>query len=144
MLDKFVAGTVARPLYLFGDTGTGKTLGALALCDIIETAAYWEADRFSSFVMYRSDELDSELHRLSEKELLVIDEIGTRTKATDLGCGALKMLLDVREQNGGATIIIGNIRPEEIEGLYDARIASRVLCGSIFELNGEDRREAGR
>ncbi|MCE9604620.1 MAG: hypothetical protein K8U03_06905, partial [Planctomycetia bacterium] len=136
-------GTARWPLFLWGGAGGGKTCAALALCDIAATAAFWELDRLASFVVQRSDEVDSELRRLAEKELIVIDEIGTRLKSGDLHYATLKMACDVREQHANrAMIAISNVAPHDIEGIYDDRIASRLLAGTVFELRDDDRREA--
>jgi hypothetical protein len=40
-------------------------------------------------------------------------------------------------------IYISNLEPEAIARVYDDRIASRLLCGTWYKLDGEDRRLKG-
>lgn len=142
LFTQLVGGVAPWPLYLWGSTGSGKTSAALALCDLCYTAAHWELENFATFMLRHADELESELEHIGRKELLVVDEIGVRLKTGDLSYTALKTLCDVREQRAGRVMIaVSNIAPHEISGLYDDRIASRLLGGTVFELSGDDRRE---
>ncbi len=140
-LDKLTHAESNWPLYLYGPTGTGKTCAALTMADIAETAAYWSLDDLADFVMEHSpSEVNAEFTALAQKWLVILDEIGTRERATDLHYRVLKRLADAREQNAGATIYISNLSPEQLAKSFDDRIASRLLCGVRFELTGEDRR----
>ena len=51
---------------------------------------------------------------------------------------AVKKFAELRD--GQPAIYVSNVKPETLGTLYDDRIASRVLCGSWYELVGDDRR----
>jgi hypothetical protein len=73
--------------------------------------------------------------------LVVLDEIGARQKVTDLHYSAVKEFADVRElDHSGVAIYISNLEPMQLANVYDDRIASRLLCGTWYKLDGKDRR----
>jgi hypothetical protein len=73
--------------------------------------------------------------------LAILDELGTRQKTTDLHYQALKTFCDDREFSYfRVAIYISNLEPQAIASVYDDRIASRVLCGTWFRLDSQDRR----
>ncbi len=65
---------------------------------------------------------------------MVLDELCCREKLTDLHYVAVKRLIDLRERAGCRLIAISNAVPERLATAYDARIADRLLCGTIFDL----------
>lgn len=138
-------GRLAWPLLLWGPPGRGKTCAALALCDVAETAAFWTAEDLATFVLRReAAEVDGEYRHLGGKALTVLDELGTRERVGDLAYSTVKRFADVREQQAGrVAIYVSNVPPHELSSLYDDRLASRLLCGTVFELTGADRRKAG-
>ncbi len=142
-LNGLALGALPWPLLLFGPSGTGKTSAALALCDIVETAAYWNIEDLAGFVLNRdAAEVDGEFNRLRDKDLIVVDELGCRQKVGDLHYTVMKRLADLREQHAGrAAIWITNLQPKQLLDLYDERIYSRITCGTLLELAGADRRK---
>lgn len=143
VFDALVNGRASWPLFLHGKPGRGKTLACLALCDIVETARFDSTESLASLVMKLDVQgADAEFEHIGGKSLAVLDELGAREKIGDLGYGIVKRFCDAREQQAGrASIFTSNLPPHAIAGLYDDRIASRVLCGTIFELKGKDRRK---
>lgn len=144
LLDVFrqlVAGQAAWPLFLHGPPGRGKTSAALALCDIAATAGYWTVEGICDATMARSPDIHDIWANVETKDLAVLDELGTRHSVGDLHYGVVKKFADLREQHQHrVTVYVSNVPPKEIPGLYDGRIASRVLCGTVLRLEGEDRR----
>ncbi len=139
MLRKLVAGQAEWPLYLYGAPGRGKTSAALALADVVETASYATCEGLADATM--ADEAGTLWARIQTKHLAILDELGARERVTDLGYSVVKRFCDLREQFAGrVAIYIGNVQPEAIPRIYDDRIASRVLCGICYHLDGGDRR----
>lgn len=141
---ELVAGKKPWPLYLHGQVGTGKTRAALCLCDFAKTATFHAVDRLCDFVMRKpAGEVDAEWEMIETKALAVLDELGEREKVTDLQTSVVKQYLDARELHAGRICIcISNLAPGELPGLYDDRIVSRLLSGTVFALTGPDRRRA--
>lgn len=146
VLDDLANGKRRWPLLLWGPPGRGKSCAALALCDVVETAAFWTAEDLATFTLRRDPaEVDDEFSHLGRKALAVLDELGTRERVGDLGYTVVKRFADIREQQAGrVAIYISNVAPHELANIYDDRLASRLLCGEVFELKGTDRRKAGR
>jgi hypothetical protein len=139
LLRRLVSGQAEWPLYLFGAPGRGKTSAALALADVVETAVHATCDGLADATMSGND--GTLWERVRTKHLAILDELGARERVTDLGYSTVKRFLDLREQQAGrVAIYIANVEPESIAGLYDDRIASRLLCGVVFKLDGDDRR----
>jgi len=141
ILRRLVEGHERWPLFLHGPPGTGKTCAALALCDISETAAYTTPEELCNRVMDAST-ANSELWEwVGSKHLAILDELGSRARVTDLPYMAVKDFADARERAGNpATIFISNLQPTGILKLYDDRVASRLLSGTIHHLIASDRR----
>jgi len=133
-------GRAPWPLFLYGQVGAGKTLGALALTDRVTRGACYILAEDLAGLGYRPE--DYFWHdTVKTSPLLVVDEIGARVKIGDLHYSTLKKTLDLREQYAGRVgVYISNCEPGRIATLYDERIASRLLCGTHFELAGPDRR----
>ncbi len=145
VLENLAAGRLIWPLLLWGRPGRGKTCAALALADVTATAVYTTADGLASMTINRDGaEVDAEFDHIGTKQLAILDELGTRDKVGDLAYSVVKRFADVREQQAGrVAIYISNVAPNELSGLYDDRLASRLLCGTVFELTGADRRRTG-
>jgi predicted ATPase len=99
----------------------------------------WSRDGLSGDVTRES--LD---RALATAPLFVFDELGVAREASDF---RLDLLLDVLgsrcDDPVKPFVVTSNRSPEEIEQkVYDGRVASRVLCGTVFNLNGPDRRFA--
>lgn len=143
VLGDLAEGRAPWPLLLYGNCGSGKTSAALALADIIETASYHTAESLASFVMnHHGHEAEAELDRIGGKHLAILDELGTRLNVGDLAYSVVKRFADVREiEARRVAIYISNVPPAKLAELYDDRIYSRLTCGTVFELTGDDRRE---
>jgi hypothetical protein len=147
-------GGAKWPLFLYGPAGSGKTCAALALTDLVQTTFYGTPEDLCTIILkggprrwapskaeivYRDDR--PALVAIPAERLVVLDELGARSKITDLHYSAVKEFLDSRELGHNRVgIYISNLEPDKLVGVYDDRIASRLLCGTWFELAGKDRR----
>lgn len=132
-----VSGELRWPLYLHGLVGTGKTLAALCLHDHVPGARYVTVEKLADAVVAQNDR---EWTRLRENRLVVLDELGARQRDTDLHYTAIQRLADIRELRNRVAVYVSNLSIVELAALYDDRIASRLSCGTRFELKGADRR----
>ncbi len=128
------------PLYIYGETGRGKTSAALALADFCELSFFATLEGLTNSVMDRS--IDWEL--IGWADLAILDEIGAREKAGDLSYSTIYNFWERRERREQRTIYIGNLSPEKLQSVFDDRIASRLTFGTVVELTGRDRRTAGK
>jgi len=137
-----VAGRRRWPLFLHGSVGRGKSAAALALCDFASTAEYFTVEEICDIDMRGSDAERLRLKDgLRKASLFVLDELGTRSKVSDLPYMAVKRCLDEREAfQRRRLIVISNLPLKDLKKLYDARISSRLSAGTVFELKGHDRR----
>lgn len=132
-------GRTLWPLYLHGPVGTGKTCAALAVCDMVSLPFHATVEEMADAILDRGRcpwILDP--GRLEGYDLAVLDELGARERPTDLNYQAVKLFADRRD--GSPAIFVSNLTPHQLRDVYDDRIASRVLCGTILELGGPDRR----
>lgn len=142
VLRRLATGKERWPLFLSGPSGSGKTATALALCDFAESATYTTAEDLADRIMAGDGDAAWEL--IAERDLAVLDEIGERQQVGDLAYRAVKKFADIRSTEAGSVAVyISNCQPSEIQSLFDDRVASRLLCGTSFELTGDDRRFTG-
>lgn len=147
---ELVAGREPWPLYLYGPAGTGKTRAALCLCDAVTKATYVTVEDLCNQVMGRSwgglnfGDDDPALSWEEKLDLAVLDEIGCRQNVGDLHYNVVREFADDREfHHGSVAVYVSNLSPEQLAQVYDARIASRLLCGTWHHLDGQDRRLNG-
>lgn len=131
-----VTGRLPWPLYLHGPAGAGKTRACLALLDFVLGSKYTTVAQAMTARMN-----DEPLPWERPAPLVALDEIGTRTKVRDLEYGVVVDCFESREWIAAPAIYISNLDPTDLAKLYDDRVASRLLSGSTFRLDGNDRRE---
>jgi len=144
----------AWPLYLWGNTGRGKTCAAALAYATWQPTAYWASlaelcETLKTFninqtqvIQTRSGQVEMTYagfwKKLRTIGLVVIDEIGTRDAAAHR-YDAMLRLLD--ERVGCPLILTGNLNPaKQLGQVYDDRIHSRILAGTLLEVTGTDRR----
>lgn len=148
VLKELMYGMVPWPLFLFGGVGAGKTCAALCVGN---SAGGWlvEFPEFCKLILWaQKDELfDASDYKRTEASvwedvesvnLLVLDELGTRSRPTDPQQEMLRGI--IRRREGKPTIYISNLDAENLKEIYDDRVASRICSGTLFELTGPDRR----
>lgn len=155
------------PIYLTGETGTGKTSAAACVfrsamakdCHEAETDQQWprwiawpefcgrlNAARIDGILVVNEDgrryEADERgwWRRWSTRRVVVVDEIGIKT-ATQNALEAMWQLLEIRR--GLPTIFTGNLDEAGIRRTFDDRVLSRLLAGTWIEVRGKDRRVSG-
>lgn len=140
VMDGLICGRLPWPLYLWGREGVGKTRASLALCDRVHAGRYWTVDGIIREMLAHDPPWLSLWGWPSGPPLAVLDELGLHV-ARDVEFDAVKQFADWREDR--ATIYISNLGQADLARAYDRRIASRVCCGTQFELRGRDRRFRG-
>jgi DNA replication protein DnaC len=142
-------GAASWPLFVYGPAGTGKTCAALCLVDRVARSRYWTEE---SLCQDYTDAMMGDLftrtgYEISTREfwerersaaLVVVDELAARYAVSEHRRTVVKTILDIRD--GRPLILISNTAPEDIANIFDDRVASRALCGTVVELNGADRR----
>lgn len=146
------------PLYLWGNTGTGKSCAAAAvycrwnpsaawfglseLCDLLKSFQVSSMQLVPSGGQMVEMSLSGFWRRLQNVGLVVIDEIGTR-EATAHRYDAFRDVLEIRK--GKPLILTGNLDPKtsKIAEVYDERIQSRIAAGVLLEVKGTDKRLVG-
>jgi len=141
-------GDAPWPLLVHGPAGTGKTCAALAILDHIASRSIGYRTA-SDFVQIAMDAERGKRERWPrtptegwswwvEREVTVIDELGSRSNVADWSYEIIKRAIDTR--HGKPAIWLSNLSPAELESVYDDRIVSRLCEGTVFHLDGEDRR----
>lgn len=148
------------PLFIHGDTGTGKTCLAALVYRAFVNQPLWHRsdDLLLSLTTGRGRDValtvegtgrhgervrkrvsfDEYLSRYRRSPLVVLDDVGVR-EPTDAMQQVLFDLLELRKDR--PLVLTSNVSPETLADLYDDRIVSRVLAGTVLELSGSDRRE---
>ena len=142
------------PLYVFGQQGRGKSCLAALIHQVWPTRAVWldVSDLLSQVKTCRRNGLveiagpDGRYFEFSEAALfdrfgnaglLVLDDIGIRTP-TDVDIEIITRAVNARA--GKPLIVTSNLKPDELNAAFGARLASRLLAGVPLCLAGSDRR----
>ncbi len=140
---RLATGRARWPLYLFGEPGRGKTLATLAFCDRVHFGRYFTPNALMTLCTQEKRRLPwAQEGAWAEPgiELAVLDEVGAGA-INDFHFQMVKEFADDRElRHHRVAIYVSNLPPDAIRTKYDDRIASRMLCGTIYELTGLDRR----
>lgn len=140
-LSRLADGLSPWPLFLYGSAGTGKTYAVRALLQYVPLSSYVMLERFFKEKMTSDyDDWNDRISSLSRNNLAVLDEIAMQTKSPDLLSAALQEFADARENK--AAIYVSNYTPEMLAEHFGDRCASRILRGTVFHLQGDDRRFA--
>lgn len=153
-----VNGRIDRGIYLYGPTGTGKTL-SMALMKAISRACGMRYSKFSqerslTWNTYRADDLvdrfirGDSLQELKNETIICIEDLGSEpTEALYMGTryNVLRTLLEQRgDKTGLITLITSNLplNAPELVTKYGDRVVSR-LCDmtNFLVLKGQDYRK---
>jgi DNA replication protein DnaC len=136
------------PVYLCGDAGRGKTfIAASAYVACPANHVLWiDFQRWSKEIMKARQGLGEireawELRKVEESRLVCIDDCGLKSDS-EAQSGLLLEVLNLRQ--GKPTIVTCNHEPIALPRVFDSRVTSRLLSGSIIKLVGPDRRMQGK
>lgn len=146
-------GQLDWPWFLYGAAGLGKTYAGLWLCDytrglyltapgLAETVIEAQQGRLcsSDHAPGRSYDVTVPMFwdKVQRRPVVVLDELGSRDKVTDHQYECVKRMLDLRE--GKPFVAISNKDVKTLAALYDDRVASRLVAGTVTRIQGQDRR----
>lgn len=145
------------PLLVWGDVGTGKTRFGLIVHDFYSGLFMDFADLAAEYTALRRGELECEhsalsssanvrkmretewIDALGQPRVFVLDDIARRGDTqSETARELLSRFLDRRE--GMPTILISNLGPMDLATAYDDRVGSRMCCGTVVRVDGDDRR----
>lgn len=140
------AGRQKESLFLMGGVGLGKTFLSSAIANVSVAAkrsvVYFTFAQFIEFA--RTARLDDDndyrqsIQRLLDADLIVLDDLGSE-KASEYVVQELFNLINHRMNRSLPMVISTNLHPSEIQDVFGARIASRLLNGfDSMMLKGED------
>lgn len=165
-----ILGELPWPLYIHGPSGTGKTCASLVALDYLGRDAYagscsdtirpWLAGfvdvrtiagvkigcdkgkvRWSDGEREEAAKWETVLKVIGRRPLVVFEEIGVGKEAADFRLDTMLEMLDRRaNQPVKPFIVTSNLKPSEVEQVYDDRVADRILCGTIHKMEGASRR----
>lgn len=144
------------PVYMFGEQGRGKTCAIAALYRKVDPTPTWldlqqfiravqrtrTSDEGRSYAFSENGHSEYELWKrfVEVPKLLLVDDVAIRSPSDS----AYEIVYELVNRRGRRpAIYTSNVGPDKLHEVYDGRVASRMLCGSIIRVTGEDRRIAG-
>lgn len=160
-IDRLKDGRLPWPLYVWGETGVGKSCAASLLYrEWPKRAVWWRLEDFVSrisecrrngFSVAQANVCQGRVpveraepmwwSILEQQDLAVFDDVGIRN-ASDAVFSIVFTLADLRA--GRPTVFTSNVSPRDLAKVYDPRIASRMLAGTVLEMTGVDQRTDGK
>lgn len=133
-------------LFLYGDTGTGKTFLsnciAKELLDTGHSVIYFTAFQLFDILEKHKFEKDvkatASMQNIFECDLLIIDDLGTEL-ANTFTISQLFLCLNERILRRNSTIISTNLGIDQLNAIYSERIFSRIVSAyTMIKLFGDD------
>lgn len=138
------------PLVFTGGVGTGKTCAALCLLDQVKSRQYQTVGSLCEELIavfdgqreygQRTDNVTAWWRRWGEADCVVLDELAARDRVSDFHYDTVKRAIDRRIDM--PSVFISNLGLDDISKVYDDRIASRLVAGTLIRFDGDDRRLA--
>ncbi len=138
--------TSFRNIFLFGDTGVGKTFlsGCIAgrLMATGHSVIYFSAIRLFDVLAERefrhTAEAETEYKSILDCDLLIIDDLGTEM-TNSFTLSRFFVCLNERMLAEKSTVISSNLDLKQISSIYSERIFSRIISGfTLLHLFGKD------
>lgn len=135
-----------RNLFLYGDTGVGKTFLANCIAkqlmdhsySVIYFTAFELFDVFAKSKFQKDDEAESMYEHIFDCDLLIIDDLGTEL-SNSFTTSQLFLCLNERLLRHRSTIISTNLSLESLVDLYSERTFSRITSNfTMLKLTGDD------
>ncbi|MCA9026220.1 MAG: hypothetical protein KDA86_13510 [Planctomycetaceae bacterium] len=130
------------PIYLFGEQGRGKTCAMAWLFTIWPNWPRWfDAIDFTRCVQERRSGDSGDRYfwesNVDDASLFLLDDVGIRLPSDSV----FEVIYELSNRRGTKpTVYASNLTPEQLANVFDARVASRMLRGTVIEVTGEDRR----
>ncbi len=142
---KFV--TTPRGIILMrGDTGTGKTYAAMAMCEL-----YTRKSKHCMFTTHRkmsnnwllgqNDPMNKYLNSINTTSLLVIDDFGTGEPNPKFLEFFMELINTRLQWTTRGTVITTNLDSNSMNDFCGPALVNRLLTGQQFEFKGESRRK---
>jgi len=150
--ERICAGSDEESILLMGDVGLGKTFLCSAIANLLVAAkrqvVYFTLSEFMDLVRLYKFEDDADyrdgIQRLLDADLIILDDLGAE-KVTEFAGQELFNIINHRMNRQKPMVISTNLTPGEIQEIYGARIASRILNGfEALVLKGDDVRRVLR
>lgn len=145
-------------IYIFGNTGCGKTHLAVAMMRRLYTSGrvvlpncFPRSLDFKNIAdmifeikqTFNRSCADSEavfINKFAMTNLLVLDDLGAENVG-DWSTQVLYLIVERRYRNDYPTIVTSNLTPEELEKSHGSRIASRLCSGELIHITMKDYRK---
>lgn len=156
-------GKVQWPIYIHGDPGNGKTCASLAISDHVDRSEFFTFEqfaaktndiRFGRSFFTAGGQMNPEGYReitheiawtvqrwnqhLVSVPLVLLDDVGTRDRASEAAYEAFKGLLDSRD--GKPLIVTSNHDVSVMATIFDPRVFDRLASGTVVKLTESSRR----
>lgn len=133
-------GKLPWPLFIHGPPGCGKTVAGYCFHDVTHDCGSTDMDRLIKTLISGED---WPWAMARDAACVIVDELGGCDNVPTVEYNALKKFLDIRERwRDRVAVYLSNHSPDRIKELYDDRTASRLLCGTVYHLDGPDRRKS--
>ncbi len=157
IVQNYVSSPV-HSLYLYGETGRGKTFAAFTIVnELLQRGKAVQFQLVSDLLLDLRDTFGAEgvsekslLRPLCDVQFLMLDELGDLARnhdrtASSFYASRILTLLDSRWRTGKPTILTSNLSMNDLERWSDdPRIASRIgatcTAAGVFEIEGRDLR----
>lgn len=144
-----MSGEAPWPLFVHGSAGTGKSCAALVLLDYAGGLFFTGSSLADEMIRSQQGRLPGRetgrpiwpeqlWEEIGKTALVVLDDLGGRDRVSDFAYEVTKRLLDERE--GKPLVVTSNLGPARLAQLYDDRVVSRLVAGTVLEMAGADRR----
>ncbi len=144
-------------VYIYGDTGVGKTFLCSSVCkyaveagkfveyysmkSLVEVLDNYRFNNVSKFSKPEDDEFKKAYQDIYSCDILIIDDLGSELRSRNV-VSELFFIINERLNFQKKTIISSNISLEGIATVYEERTASRILGNYIhFPIEGKDLRQ---